>query len=279
MFLANTFFETIGNFFIEQASRIISTVVVILVAVFLIVLVRFLTKKYIKTQEGKRKHAVTLAKMLLSVFRYFVVILAVIIVLGVWGINVLPVLVGAGIVTIAISFGAQKLIADLIGGVCIVFEDYYDVDDVVEINGFKGKVIEIGLKSTKLINWKNEVRMIANGDITAVTNYSKYPSVGVVEVQVSYKEDINKVISLIEETLKNLKDTYGQILEGPNVVGGLLGLNDSGVSIRVTVKTESEKHYEVERAIRQMIKELFEKEGIEIPYPQLVIHSEVDNKL
>ena len=73
MFLANTFFETIGNFFIEQASRIISTVVVILVAVFLIVLVRFLTKKYIKTQEGKRKHAVTLAKMLLSVFRYFIV--------------------------------------------------------------------------------------------------------------------------------------------------------------------------------------------------------------
>lgn len=279
MFLANAFFEKIGAFWVEKATSIIATLVVIVVAVFLIVLVRFITKKFIKRQEGKRKHAVTLAKMLLSVFRYFVVILAVIIILGVWGINVIPVLVGAGIVTIAISFGAHKLIADLIGGICIVFEDYYDVGDVVEINGFKGSVIEIGLKSTKLINWKNEVRMISNGDITSVTNYSKYPSVGVVEVQISYKEDVKRVVELLEQDLGNLKETYGQILEGPNVVAGVIGLNDNGVAIRITVKTESEKHYEVERVIKQRVKELFDKESIEIPYPQLVIHNEDYNKL
>ena len=215
--------------------------------------------------------------MLLSVFRYFIVIVTVIIVLGIWGINVLPVLVGAGIVTIAISFGAHKLVADLIGGICIVFEDYYDVGDVVKINDFKGTVMEIGLKSTKIKNWKNEVRMIANGDITEVTNFSKFPSVGVVEVQIAYKEDMSRVVKLLEENLQNLKDTYEQILEGPNIVGGLLSLNDNGVSIRITVKTESEKHYEVERGIRLLVKELFEREHIEIPFNQLVIHNE-DNK-
>ena len=276
MYLANAFFESIGRFWVEQASRLIAMFVVIIIAVLLILLVRFITKKFINRQEGKRKHAVTLAKMLLSVFRYFVVIVSVIIILGIWGVNVLPVLVGAGIVTIAISFGAQKLIADLIGGICIVFEDYYDVGDVVEINGFKGSVIEIGLKSTKLVNWKNEVRMISNGDITAITNFSKYPSVGVVEVQISYKEDVNKVIELLENSLSSLKGRYEQILEGPNVVAGILGLNENGISIRITVKTESEKHYEVERGIKQAVKELFEKEGIEIPYNQLVIHN--DNK-
>ena len=276
MYLANAFFESIGRFWVEQASRLIAMFVVIIIAVLLILLVRFITKKFINRQEGKRKHAVTLAKMLLSVFRYFVVIVSVIIILGIWGVNVLPVLVGAGIVTIAISFGAQKLIADLIGGICIVFEDYYDVGDVVEINGFKGRVIEIGLKSTKLVNWKNEVRMISNGDITAITNFSKYPSVGVVEVQISYKEDVNKVIELLENSLSSLKGRYEQILEGPNVVAGILGLNENGISIRITVKTESEKHYEVERGIKQAVKELFEKEGIEIPYNQLVIHN--DNK-
>ena len=276
MYLANAFFESIGRFWVEQASKIIAMFVVIIIAVLLILLVRFITKKFIRKQEGKRKHAITLAKMLLSVFRYFVVIVSVIIILGIWGVNVLPVLVGAGIVTIAISFGAQKLIADLIGGICIVFEDYYDVGDVVEINGFKGSVIEIGLKSTKLVNWKNEVRMISNGDITAITNYSKYPSVGVVEVQISYKEDVNRVIELLEDSLSSLKGRYEQILEGPNVVAGILGLNENGISIRITVKTESEKHYEVERGIKQAVKELFEKEGIEIPYNQLVIHN--DNK-
>ena len=277
MFLANAFFEAIGQFWIEQATRIIATLVTILIAILLIFIVRFITKRFIKKQEGKRKHAITLAKMLLSVFRYFVVILTVIIVLGIWGINVLPVLVGAGIVTIAISFGAHKLVADLIGGICIVSEDYYDVGDVVQINDFKGAVMEIGLKSTKLKNWKNEVRMIANGDITEVTNFSKFPSVGVVEVQIAYKEDMSKVVKLLEENLQNLKDTYEQILEGPNIVGGLLSLNDNGVSIRITVKTEPEKHYEVERGIRLLVKELFEREHIEIPFNQLVIHNE-DNK-
>lgn len=274
MFLASAFFESIGRFWVEQTNKIIAMFVVIIIAVLLIFLVRFITKKFIRKQEGKRKHAITLAKMLLSVFRYFVVIVGVIIILGIWGVNVLPVLVGAGIVTIAISFGAQKLIADLIGGICIVFEDYYDVGDVVEINGFKGSVIEIGLKSTKLINWKNEVRMVSNGDITSVTNFSKYPSVGVVEVQISYKENIERVVKLLEDNLSGLKNKYEQILEGPNIVGGILGLNDNGVSIRITVKTESEKHYEVERGIKQTVKELFEKEGIEIPYNQLVIHND-----
>lgn len=274
MFLASAFFESIGRFWVEQTNKIIAMFVVIIIAVLLIFLVRFITKKFIRKQEGKRKHAITLAKMLLSVFRYFVVIVGVIIILGIWGVNVLPVLVGAGIVTIAISFGAQKLIADLIGGICIVFEDYYDVGDVVEINGFKGSVIEIGLKSTKLINWKNEVRMVSNGDITSVTNFSKYPSVGVVEVQISYKENIERVVKLLEDNLSGLKNKYEQILEGPNIVGGILGLNDNGVSIRITVKTESEKHYEVERGIKQTVKELFEIEGIEIPYNQLVIHND-----
>lgn len=274
MFLTNAFFEAIGQFWVDEASKIIGTLVILLVAIFLIFLVRAIIKKFIKRQEGKRKHAITLAKMLLSVFRYFVVIVAIIIILGIWGINVLPVLVGAGIVTIAISFGAHKLVADLIGGICIVFEDYYDVGDVVSINGFKGKVIEIGLKSTKLISWKNEVRMIANGDISEVTNYSQYPSVGVVEIQVAYKEDINKVIKILEDGLQNLKSTYEQILEGPNITSGVLGLNENGVSIRITVKTESEKHYEVERAIRKIVKELFEKEHIEIPFNQLVIYNE-----
>ena len=279
MFLANAFFETIGKFWVENATSIISTLVVVVVAVFLIVLFNFITKKYIKKQDAKRKHAIELAKMLESAFNSFIVILGIIIIIGVWGVNVIPILIAACILIVAFFFGAHKLISDLVGGICIVFENYYDIGDVVEINGFKGSVFEIGLRSTKLINWKNEVKMIANGEVTSVTNYSKYPSVGVVEVQIAYKEDIKKVVELLENDLSNLKETYGQILEGPNVVAGIIELNNNSVSIRITVKTESEKHYEVERVIKQRVKEIFDKEGIEIPHPQLVIHNEDNNKL
>lgn len=279
MFLANAFFETIGNFWVEHTSQIISTLVIIAVTIFLFVLVRFITKRYIKKQDAKRKHAISLAKMLLNVFGNFDVIVSIIVILGVWGVNVLPVLITVGIVFIAFCIGAYKLIRDVISGICIVFEDYFDIGDVVEINGFKGTVREIGIRSTKLINWKNEVRMFANGDINAVTNYSKYPSVGVVEIKISYKEDIKHVVELLENDLRNLKEVYSQILEGPNVVGGVIGLDDNGVAIRITVKTESEKHYEVERIIKQRVKEIFDKEGIEIPYPQMVIRNEDSNKL
>lgn len=271
MFLASEFFQKVWNFIVEQGSKLISTAIIALIAFVIMFIIKTIVKRYTKKQQGKRKHAVTLAKMLVSVSRYFIVIVAIIIILGTWGVNVTPILAGAGIVTLAISFGAQKLIADLISGICIVFENYYDVDDVVEINGFKGTVTEIGLKSTKLINWKNEVKIIANGDITNVVNFSKAPSVGVVDVSIAYKEDIEKVIALLDEKLINIKDQFEQIIEGPNVVG-VTDLGDSGVSIRVTVKTLSEQHYSVERAIKKYIKELFEKENIEIPYQQIVIH-------
>lgn len=94
--------------------------------------------------------------MIQSIFRYTVSIIIIIIILDVWGVNIMPVLAGAGILGLAIGFGAQSLIKDLIAGMAIVFENYYDIDDVIEINGFKGRVEELGLKSTRIVNWKGK---------------------------------------------------------------------------------------------------------------------------
>ena len=226
---------------------------------------RIITKRFIKRNNGKRKHAVTLAKLLLSICKYVIVILTVVILLSTWGINVAPLLAGAGIVALGISLGAQKIIGDFISGLCIVFENCYDVDDVVEINGFKGRVEEITLRSTKLVNWKNEMRIISNGNINDITNYSKAPSICSVDITVAYHENIDHVIQVLEEHLGELRDMFPQIIEGPNVIG-VVGLNDSSVAIRVNVKTNTEEHYAVERGINKFVKDLFDKEGIEIPF-------------
>ena len=262
--------DTIKNFVVVNGTRLITTAIIILIAIILLLIMRVIVKKFTDKNHTRRKHAVTLAKLLQSVFRYIVWILSLIIILNAWGIDVTPILAGAGIVALAVSFGAQKLIADFISGLGIVFENYYDVDDVVEIDGFKGRVEEISLRSTKIINAKNEVKIINNGSIDKVINFSKNPSIGVVDIGIAYEEDINKVIKVLEENLESIRDNYPQIIEGPNVVG-VTSLEDSYVNIRINVKTLNEQHYEVERGLYKFIKELFDKEGIEIPFNQLVV--------
>ena len=271
------YYDKVKNFIIENTTRIISTIIIICICLLILLIARIITKRFIKRNNGKRKHAVTLAKLLLSICKYVIVILTIVILLSTWGINVAPLLAGAGIVALGISLGAQKIIGDFISGLCIVFENCYDVDDVVEINGFKGRVEEISLRSTKLVNWKNEMRIISNGNINDITNYSKAPSIGSVDITVAYHENIDHVIQVLEEHLGELRDMFPQIIEGPNVIG-VVGLNDSSVAIRVNVKTNTEEHYAVERGINKFVKDLFDKEGIEIPFNQLVVHNADNNK-
>ena len=139
--------DDVKNYLIDNATKLISTAVVIVVCLLLVLIAKIITKKFISKNQGKRKHAITMAKLILSVIKYVVYILMVVILLGVWGIDVTPLLAGAGIVALGISLGAQKIIGDLVSGLFIVFENSFDVDDVVEINGFKGTVQEISLRN------------------------------------------------------------------------------------------------------------------------------------
>ena len=269
--------DDVKNYLIDNATKLISTAVVIVVCLLLVLIAKIITKKFINKNQGKRKHAITMAKLILSVIKYVVYIWMVVMLLGVWGIDVTPLLAGAGIVALGISLGAQKIIGDLVSGLFIVFENSFDVDDVVEINGFKGTVQEISLRTTRIVNWKNEVRIISNGNITDITNFSKAPSIGSVDISIAYHEKIDKVIKLLEEKLPLLKEQFPQIIEGPNVVG-VSNLGASSVDIKINVKTNTEEHYGVERGIKKFVKDLFDEEGIEIPFNQLVIHNANDNK-
>jgi len=269
--------EIIKDFIIINATRVITTVVLIVGTFLIFLIVGLLVGRFVKKNKDKRKRAVTLARMIQSIFRYVFVIIILIIILDVWGLNVMPILAGAGIAGIALGFGAQNFIKDLLAGMAIVFENYFDIDDIIEINGFKGKVIEIGLKSTKIENWKGEIRIFFNGDLKEITNYSKNPSTGIAEIVVDYRENIDQVMALLEEKLVTLKDTFPQILEGPNILG-ITKLNASGYTIRITVKTLSETQYSVEREIYRFIKELFEENGIRLAIGSLVVRHDDQSK-
>jgi small conductance mechanosensitive channel len=217
----------------------------------------------------KRKR--TIAKVTNSIIKYCVGILMILIVLSIWGVNVAPALAGLGILGLVIGLGAQRFINDLISGFFIVFEHHFDVGDKIEVQGFKGEVTSIGLKTTKIKNWKGEIKIVNNGEISTLINFSRNPSVAVVEFGIAYKENIQQTIDLLNFELPKLRLDFPMIIEDPKILG-TIDLASSSVNLRAIAKTLNEEHYAVERAMRQRIKEILDEHGIEIPFPQVVIH-------
>lgn len=262
--ILSTIFENIGSFFKNNASSLIATICIIISLLLVYLLSKIFLNRYKKKHENKNKNACLLANTIMKCLFYILILLTIIIVLYVWGVNVIAILIGISIILVAFLFGAHKLIYDLINGMCIILGNYYEVDDIIQIDDFKGKVIEITPRITKIINWKNEIRIINNGKITTVTNYSKAPSVDLIELEIARNEDVDKVISLLEESLVQIKDSFKQIIEGPYVTG-ITKITEKGYKIGIITKTEPEKQYEVERALYKFLRDFMIEEGIKTP--------------
>jgi moderate conductance mechanosensitive channel len=269
------YFADIGEDFTDYLSHslgsIIGTIVVIFLSLFILKIAKVSFKRIGKKPGPMQRRKKTIGKILGSITKYLIGILAVLIILAIWGVNIVPALAGLGIAGLVIGLGAQKFINDLISGFFIVFEHHFDVGDRIEVAGFKGEVIDIGLKTTKIKNWKNEIKILSNGEISNLTNFSKDTSLAVVEFGVAYKENIQNVIDVLNRELPKIRDKMEQIIENPTVAG-VTDLANSSVNIRVTAKTLNEQHYGVERELRKFIKEILDKNKIEIPFPQVVVH-------
>ncbi|MBQ3001620.1 MAG: mechanosensitive ion channel family protein [Bacilli bacterium] len=267
----NTIKENVINTFVNESARIMYSIAVILVSVTIFNTIKIIVgrpiPKITKSAEKRRK---TLSKVAISFLRYCVYIIDAIIILAIWGVDIGPMLAGLGIASVVIGLGAQKLINDFISGVFIIFERHFDVGDVIEASGFKGEVIDIGLKTTRIKNWKGEVQIIANGNINELINYSLDISVASVVVQIAYEANIDEAIKLINENLITRMKETEHLITAPKVVG-VSELASSGVSLTINATTESECHYSVQREMLKLIKEIFDENGIEIPYQQLVV--------
>jgi small-conductance mechanosensitive channel len=228
---------------------------------------RLIKLQTVKMDERRRN---TLLSLLDNMIRYTIYFIFAVEALSSLNIHVETLLAGAGIAGLALGFGAQSLIKDVLTGFFIIFEDQYGVGDLVKINQFTGTVISIGLRLTRIQAWTGEIEIIPNGQITQVTNYSKANSIAVVDVGVSYQTDLKRAMEVIQETMQQLK------AENENIVGdvqilGVQSLGKSDVVIRVTAECKPTTHFAVQRQAYQRIKEAFDREHIDIPYTQQVI--------
>ncbi len=260
----------------EVIANLIVISLMIVVWISIGILSQFLVKHLLfKVLKLKRKgpRAITIGKLTSNISKYFIWFIIGMVILGELNINVTPFIASAGVIGLAIGFGAQEIVKDFISGFFIIFEESFNVDDVIEIDGFKGNVLSLGLRTTRIMNWKGEVKILNNGDIRSVINYSKSDSIAIVLFGVSYDTDLLKLQELIAVFVQNTYQKYEAIIETP-VFSGITELGDSSINLRLIAKTESLQHYQVERDIRRDLVIYLTENNIEIPFPQLVIHNE-----
>jgi small conductance mechanosensitive channel len=257
------------------ASAIIAIVAVVLWVIIGIVFIK-ISKLVVFRIMRPDKHgvrALTIAKLLSNIVKYLIWFVVVIISLTELSIDITPFIASAGVVGLAIGFGAQEIVKDFITGFFIIFDQSFDVGDIIEVDGFKGTVQELGLRITRIRNWKGELKIINNGDIQTLINYSKADSIAIVDFGVAYETDLLKLQDLMEPLLDQIKNSYEDITDSPSFLG-VTELADSSINLRVIAKTKPMQHFAVERGIRKDIVVYFKEHGIEIPFPQIVVHND-----
>jgi len=223
---------------------------------------------------GERaKRARTLAGFLRRAAALFVYVVAAIMVLRELGMDITPILAGAGVAGIALGFGAQGLIKDLISGVFILFEDQFRVGDVIKTAGVAGQVERITLRVTQVRDLEGVVHTIPNGEIKVVSNLTKGYSRVSLDVGVGYREDLDRVIKVLDAVGRELAadPEYGRLILEPPAVLGVEALAESQVTIRLLAKTPPLRQWDVARELRKRIKAAFDREDIQIPYPHQVL--------
>ncbi|WP_438823990.1 mechanosensitive ion channel family protein [Bacillus sp. JJ1773] len=226
---------------------------------------------------SERREA-TLVKLLVNILTYVAFFFALMMILETMTIDVKALLAGAGIVGLAIGFGAQNLVRDIITGFFIIFEDQFSVGDYIQVDQFMGTVEEIGLRTTKIKSWTGEIHILPNGSINQVTNFSINNSVAFVDVNIAYESNINKAEKVLQELLENLPEKYEDMVKPPEILG-VQTLDVSNLTIRVTSETLPMRHFYIARQLRKEIKQCLEENGIDVPFPRLVMYSRNEEEL
>jgi small conductance mechanosensitive channel len=220
-------------------------------------------------RQRRIQRAQTIGTLLRSIVSGVIVTIVVMMVLSEVGINIAPLIASAGILGVALGFGAQSLVKDFLSGIFMIFEDQYGVGDAVNLGDVSGVVEAVGLRVTRLRDVDGTVWYVRNGEILRVGNQSQNWSRSVLDIAVGYKEDVTRVRRILKEVAHDLwedPEFHDRIIEEPEV-WGVQSLGPDSVVVRVTLKTMPREQGNVSREMRERVKVRFDEEGIQMPRP------------
>ncbi|WP_432405892.1 mechanosensitive ion channel family protein [Wukongibacter sp. M2B1] len=270
--------EKISNFLVKGTKIIL----ILVIAKIAIGITNTLIDKFIDSKDMFKlkiddSRMSTAKGILKSIIRYTIYFIAITPILAEINIDIKGLVAAAGIGGLAIGFGAQNLVRDIITGFFILFEDQFAVGDYIEVDGKTGIVEEMALRITKMRDFNGDLHIIPNGAISKVTNRCRGNMRAKVDMSIAYEENIERAIEALNRASEEIKKENHDIIEGPTVLG-VTNFGESDVVITTIAKVRPMEQWAVERAMRKKYKEIFDREGIEIPYPKRVIYNQtVDN--
>ncbi len=217
------------------------------------------------TKRLKKKRQKTMQKLIQNIVKYVVIILVGATILNILGVNVTSIVAGLGVVSVILSLALKDVMQDILAGLSIIFEDQFDIGDLVEINGFTGTVIDLGLKSTKIKSYENTIKIISNRSIIEVINYSKTNPNVIIDIPIPYEIDNKQTDKVIDKIIKRTEKEV-ETLKGNIENWGLNEFKDSCISYRIFVPVKQDTQFSTKRKINRIIKEEFDKENISVPY-------------
>ncbi len=223
-----------------------------------------------RSKKKNHKKEDTVVNLIRSIIKYIIIIIVVLVILETYGVNTSSILTSLGIAGFVVGLAFQDTMKNMLAGIFIIFDNRYNIGDVVQINDFKGEVLALGLQTTKLKSATGEVFTIANSNITSVTNFTESDTLLIMDLGVGYNTDINhleKVLTKLKPKVKKIENVKGEL--------DLLGIDSfasSEIIYKISVLCKPNTHYKIKREILKLIKIEFDKEGIEIPFTQIDIH-------
>jgi small conductance mechanosensitive channel len=253
--------------------------VILLVGLVALRLIKKATNRWIEgvqelaANDPRRQRAATLGNLLQSIAEYVVWPIVGIMILSEVGLDIGALLATAGVAGLAIGFGAQTLVKDVIGGIFLLFDDIIHVGDLVSIGNTVGTVEEIGVRLVKVRKFDGELVMIPAGEIRMFGNKSMGWARVVVPVGLSYGQDVDAILPIMEEVASEWAAEHEEILlEDSPTVQGLMDFGDSSVTARVVMQVKPGEQFAAERELRMRLKRAFDERDVEIPFPQRTVH-------
>jgi len=208
-----------------------------------------------------------ISQLLRSITTFSIVTLALLIILGQLGVNMAPLLASAGVIGVALGFGAQTLVKDFLSGIFLVLEDQFGVGDVVDLGPATGTVEEVTLRVTRIRDLSGVVWYVRNGEILRVANRSQGWTLAIVDVPIAYNEDLDRVRRIVEEVGSQMDGdpAYDGILFGTPTYAGVESVSGDAVFVRVTAKAAPDQQMSAGRALREQLKLAFDRAGVRVP--------------
>ncbi|MBQ3975148.1 MAG: mechanosensitive ion channel family protein [bacterium] len=260
-------------FLIERSGRItVAHLLTLLLMICLLWLISMVFRLIIQYFAKKSLRSQTIASLTAATFHYLIVIIGAVWGLAILGVNTMAVLAGVGIIGLILGFGAQSLIEDIITGFFIIFEGQYVIGDIIILDDFRGTVRNIGVRTTTIEDAGGNLKVVNNSDIRNFQNRSRNSSLAICEVGVAYDTDLKKLDQVMAEGLPRMYEAHKDLYKAVPIFRGVIALADSGVNLRITVEVREEDVFVAQRQLNRDIWALFSEKGIEIPFPQVVVH-------